>query len=256
MGASDLRVTVDSAKLRCVLDPALVLGHALGPRLALGLTRVFEPWLTRSFWHVLDASELLAHGAPSRAEGAMPPDAMALMQWIAMRDRIDAGSWLLRWVGDCVAESQLRSASDDDLVDRFEWFAAALTMRQEAAQGRLHCRDFGFDPLADALDAVALSAALEGALILSPQRGDAGPWPVQALAQLGIRPERVAGEGDTSLFAAERALVRQALAGAGLAALLQPLGTLAVAHVVAFVPAADNESADPWQQARAWWYVI
>ena len=65
MGASDLRVTVDGPKLRCVLDPALVLGHACGLKLALGLTRVFETWLPRSFWQVLDASDLLsADGAP------------------------------------------------------------------------------------------------------------------------------------------------------------------------------------------------
>ncbi|WP_137896600.1 hypothetical protein [Ramlibacter sp. 2FC] len=256
MGASDLRVTVDSAKLRCVLDPALALGHALGPRLALGLTRVFETWLTRSFWQVLDSSELLPHRAAEPGQAGQAPDASALGEWIALREATDAGSWLLRWVGDCLAESQLRSAGDESVVERFEWLAQALQERDEAA-GRSEAWCVGLDPLAGALDALALSATLEGALILCPLPvGGAAPGPVQALARLGLAAESVDGDA-ASLFAAERVLVREALAGAGLAALLQPLGRLAAVHVLALPgEAAGDESADPWLHARAWWYPV
>lgn len=258
MGASDLRVTVDSAKLRCVLDPALALGHALGPRLALGLTRVFEIWLTRSFWQVLDSSDLFLHPARRATADGTPPDAAALGEWIALRDGTDAGSWLLRWVGDCLAESQLRSGEGDGIVERFEWLAAGLAARQAVAGGEQPgwCRSF--DPLRGSLDALALSATLEGALILcSLAGGGAPPGPVQALARLGMTAEPVADDDARSLFAAERAVVRQALAGAGLAALVQPLGPLAVVHALA-LPADDgsDEAVNPWQHARAWWYQV
>jgi len=250
MGASDLRVTVDQPKLRCVLDPALALGHAAGPRLAQRLTRVFETWLTRSFWQTIDASELL------RQTG---PDPAALSEWIQLRDRTDAGSWLLRWVGDNLAESQLHASAGDDLVERFEWLAAALAARQDAAPAATwRC---GFDPVASAFDALALSAALEGALILSQcAPNDAAPWPIQALQRLQLPAEQLRDDS-TGLFAAERQVVRQALAAAGLAAMLEPLPPLAIVHALVMSrPGADTTSADdepdPWAQARVCWYLV
>jgi len=255
MGASDLRVTVDSAKLRCVLDPALALGHALGPRLALGLTRVFETWLTRSFWQVLDSSDLLLRRA--HRAGAAAPDAAALGEWITLRDGTDAGSWLLRWVGDCLAESQLRGGADEGLVERFEWFAGALAARDDRAGGVVEGWCLGVDPQRSALDALALSATLEGALILCRLPADGAPAPVRALARLGLAADAVLGD-PASLFAAERELVRQLLAGAGLAPLLQPQGPLAVVHALALPPSTgdDDEAVDPWQHAQAWWYPL
>lgn len=254
MGASDLRVSVEQAKLRCVVDPALALGHPAGARLAQRLTRVFETWLTRSFWQLLDASELLRDAGP---------DACALSEWQLLRERTDAGSWPLRWVGDNLAESQLKAVDADDLVERYEWLADALAARQDAAPATDWQR--GFDPVSSACDALALSAALEGALILSPcPRDAAAPWPVQALQRLRLPVEPAheghgAHEGRASLFAAERQLVRQSLAAAGLAALLQPLPPLAVVHVLV-APHADaasgDDGTDPWAQARAWWYLV
>lgn len=257
MGASDLRVTIDSAKLRCVLDPALALGHALGPRLALGLTKVFEIWLTRSFWQVLDSSEWFLHPA-RQAEGRDAVlDAFALGEWIALRDGTDAGSWLLRWVGDCLAESQLRGGgASDGIVERFERFAAGLDARQAVTGDDPPgwCRSF--DPLRGSLDALALSATLEGSLILCSGAGGALPPPVRALAGLGLSAELVADDAGC-LFSTERLVVRQALAAAGLAALAQPLGPLAVVHALA-LPGNEggDDPADPWQHARAWWYQV
>lgn len=254
MGASDLRVTVDGVKLRCVLDPALVLGHACGLRLALGLTRVFETWLPRSFWQVLDASELLGAGALPQA-GLHP---LALNAWTALRDGTDAGSWTLRWVGDNLAESQLRASSDDSLVERFEWHAEALLARQAQAAGRGWCH--GFDPVASAQDALALSAALDGALILCQAPGaDAEPGPVQALDRLGRKPPALAADDGASLMAAERVFVRQAIAAAGLAALLQSLGNACVVHALTLPPegdASNDDTQDPWQRSQAWWYRL
>jgi hypothetical protein len=230
MGASDLRVTVELPKLRCVVDPALALGHVAGPRLAQCLTRVFETWLTRSFWQLLDASELLPDSGPS-----LP----ALNEWLLLRERTDAGSWALRWVGDNLAET--------------------LAGRQEAMPGSDWRR--GFDPVAGAYDTLALSAALEGALILSPcAPGDAVPCPVQALQRLRLPVVRI-DDASPGLFATERQLVRQSLASVGLAALLQSLPPLAVVHVLVaprapLDSASADEEPDPWTHAQAWWYPV
>lgn len=255
MGASDLRVTVDAAKLRCVLDPALALAHAHGPRLALGLTRVFETWLTRSFWQVLDASELLLlRGTAGGAAAA--PDPAALTEWIALREGTDAGSWLLRWVGDCLAESQLRSAGDEPVVERFEWLAEALQRRDEAA-GRREGWCHGLDARAAALDGLALSAALDGALLLCPwPAGTEAPVPVQALARAGVPAEAATANED--LFAAERQWVRQQLAAAGLVPMLSSVGRLCAVHALAPPGGcgAAGDAEDPWAAAAAWWYAL
>ncbi|MGM9480156.1 hypothetical protein ACS5PN_03085 [Roseateles sp. NT4] len=254
MSASDLRVTVDGVKLRCVLDPALVLGQACGLKLALGLTRVFETWLPRSFWQVLDASEMLGS---ENQQGLHP---LALNDWTALRDGTDAGSWTLRWVGDNLAESQLRGSagSDDSLVERFEWHAEALQSHQTKPAARGWCH--GFDPVAGAHDALALSAALDGALILcrAPD-AEAAPGPVEALSGLDPPPRLLAESDATSLLAAERAFVRQAIAAAGLAALLQSVQHVCAVHALTLPPDADasnDDTQDPWQRSRAWWYRL
>jgi hypothetical protein len=269
MRLADLSFTVSQRKLACVLDPALVLGHCQGAELALRLARVLEPWLTRSFWQVIDASELLLpHTLHRPVHGTLParrmqPDAGALAAWIALRDVTDAGSWtFLRWIGDNRAESQVRDAAEPDIVDRYEQFAAALARR--AAPRDEHELWHGIDPVQCAMDTLALSACLGGAVILSqqPEDGAGEPWPVQALMQAGLEAHPLAPMPVETLFAAERQLLRNALAGAGLAAMLECLGRLAVVHVTvdasALPPATniDSSPADPWADARAWWYLL
>ncbi|RTL17925.1 MAG: hypothetical protein EKK52_15535 [Burkholderiales bacterium] len=254
MGASDLRVTVDGVKLRCVLDPPLVLGHAWGRPLALGLTRVFETWLPRSFWRVLDASELIS--LDTEAAPWLHP--LALSDWTALRDGTDAGSWPMRWVGDNLHESQLRSSADDSLLERFERHAEALEPPAPAPEGAAWA--CGFDPVGSSHDALALSAALDGALILC-QAADAqtAPGPVKALARLGHFPHELPADESRSLMAAERQFVREAVAAAGLAALLQSLGHLCVVHALTLPPAreaANDAGHNPWRRSQSWWYRL
>lgn len=257
MRPADLSLTVSQRKLACVLDPALVLGHGLGPALALRLARVFEAWLTRSFWQVIDASELLMHRPP---EGVAGPDPQALAAWIAMRDGTDAGSWTLRWVGDSLAESQLQQADGDvDLVDRYESLLAALLERvpEDGVRGGWAG---GLDPVLAALDTAALSASLDGALVLglaSPEPGRPPP-PVQALQRAGVTVRSLEPMPAHTLFATERAWVREALVGAGLATMAERLPPLAVLHVAAGAPASieGDGPGDPWAGAEAWWYLV
>jgi len=266
MRRPDLALTVRQRKLACVLDPALALCHAHGPLLAQRLTQVVEPWLTRSFWQVLDASELLLRRQArdvASSDGLAQPDASALTEWIRLRDCTDAGSWTFRWIGDCVAESQVQDATDVQVVERYETLAEALVRRltrECGAAAWLH----GYDPVAGALDTLILSATLGGAIVLSQDAGmsNVDPWPVQALARIGVNATCLQPLPAESLFAAERALLRDALAAAGLAPVLEELPPLIVLHVVAAdgdgnAATTSNDDAialDPWAGARAWWY--
>jgi hypothetical protein len=262
VSASDLRVSVAVSRLRCVAEPALVLAHPLGARLALALARVFELWVTRSLWHAIDNSELLARTVKAAGpEGAgRLPDARAVSEWITLRHGTDAGSWPMRWVGDCMAESQLQAAAEADLVDRFEWLRAAL----DRAAERDHAADLpawcgALDLRAGTRDALALSAALDGAMLLCLcPHADEAPWPVQDLQQRGLSAACLTDAADAGLFAAERQWIRQALAGGGLAVLLQALPDLAVVHVLldaSAAPAGDDDGG-PWIGAQTWWYRL
>ncbi|KVC77118.1 hypothetical protein WI76_17355 [Burkholderia ubonensis] len=281
MRADDMLVSVRSRKLACVLDPALVLGSRVGLAFALRLSRVLEPWLTRSFWQVIDASELLlpglAAGAPNDDIDAPWPLADVLQAWIALRDATDASAWPLRWIGDNLAESQLDGAVAPGIVMHYEALAEALAARlrldEDPVSGIWPSR---WRPREASVDALALSAALEGALVLTASVAQREPWPVQALARLG-RPARLLdplpAERSASLFAAERALLLDALAAAGLASLAQELPPLVALHVnvvpamvaAAHVPPREEEglapapridAANPWDDVRAWWYYL
>lgn len=277
MLADDLLVSVRSRKLPCVLDPALVLGSAWGLELALRLTYVTEPWLTRAFWQLIDASELLLPRlAHDDAPDLLAPRGEVLQAWITLRDRTDAGSWPFRWVGDRFAESQLKDHADAGLVDRYERLAESLVERAGDDGGEL-ARGWPplWDPLQASLDTLALSAALDAAVVLTARVRDEEPWPVRALHRLDLDTALLDPVPPDSLFAAERALLRDALAAAGLASMAQRLPRLAVVHMMTAdagslpqpdaAGGVDGEGAtgeparaavDPWRDARAWWYFV
>jgi hypothetical protein len=282
MHADDLFVHVHRRKLCCVLDPMLVLGTRVGCVFAVRLAQVLEPWLTRSFWQVIDASDWLmpalvaAHpvgggetGAQEPADDLTRPLHEVLQSWIALRDRTDAGSWPFRWIGDNLAGSQLQASVDASVVTRYEVLAEALSAQAVFTEA------FALDPLsgwdqADAsLDALALSVALDGAVVLTASARDAQPWPVQALARIG-RPARlldpVPDARAVSIFGAERDVLRHALAAAGLAGMVQELPRLAALHVNLSYAASfrwlgngqvrEPDAGNPWNGAQAWWYYL
>jgi hypothetical protein len=163
---------------------------------------------------------------------------------------------VLRWVGDNVAESHLCEAGPIDLVDRSERLHESLLQQLPDAQGPA-----GWSPCGDALvgapDVLALSAALDGALVLCAAApgelapGDLGPVPLVALLQrAGVQLRGPVPGDDSGLWGAERAWVREALAAAGAVPLLQGLPRLAALHVLA------GRAESPWNEARAWWYWI
>jgi hypothetical protein len=268
MRRSDFSVQLDRRKPPCVLDAALLLAYAPGPSMALRLATVFEPWLTRSFWQTLDASELLLMHS---AEDASAISGTALARWLTLRENTDIGSWVLRWVGDSLAESQLLDAVDLAVVDRYEALAEGLQRRADLADladlaepKDATCPAWrGFDMHRSATDALALSATMEGALVLCAAPHDALPPPVQAAHRLGLRLQALADPPPQSLFLAERQFLREALASAGLAVMTQSLPPLAAVHVWldedAPLPAEaslGDALPDPWAAASVWWYWL
>jgi hypothetical protein len=271
MRASDMLVHVQTKKLACVLDPALILATPGGMKLALRLTQVVEPWLTRTFWQLIDSSDWLrASLTREHAEAGALPQGDVLEAWIAMREQTDAGSWPFRWIGDRLAESQLLDHADADLIEHYESLADTLGTRAERHQGAgREDRTGRWDPLAASLDTLPLSAALDAAIILTAHdarsRRDSEPTLVRALHQLDIAVEAADSASPESLFAAERTLLREAFAQAGLSGMCQRLPRLAVLHVLTdrwSPPSADANrrddarSSDAWSEARAWWYAL
>lgn len=278
MRREDMLISVRSRRLTCVLDPALVLASPWGTALALRLPQVTEPWLTRSFWQVIDASELVLPGLVS-AEGATgelaQPATVSLQTWITLRDQTDAASWPFRWVGDNLAQSQVGEASDGGVVERYELLADALAKRFDGCEQEPGGFSLWWNPMQAALDALALSATLSGALVLTAQAGSGAPWPVDALNRVGI-PVKHLDPPPNSLFAAERILLRDSLVAAGLASLVQYVPRLVALHVMAGAPAfalsaagggsiaeygsacrADqDQAADPWRCGEGWWYYV
>lgn len=124
MHASDMLVHVHTRKLSCVLDPALILATPGGIKLALRLTHVVEPWLTRTFWQLIDSSDWLRAVLPNEdADAAVAPRSDVLGAWIEMREQTDAASWPFRWIGDRLAESQLLDHADACLIEHYEALA-------------------------------------------------------------------------------------------------------------------------------------
>lgn len=270
MRAADLSLTVSQRRLPCVLDPALLLAHPLGPALALRIACVLEGWVTRSFWLAVDSSELVQRrqarlAAAGELGAARQIDGQALGGWIALRERTDAGSWPLRWIGDSLPESQVGHEAEPELVERYEALAASLGGRvfDDGCTGGAWLQ--GFDPVVSALDTLALSACLDGAPVLSPcpMQADGEPWGVQALRRSKVNATPLEPLPNDSLFASERTLVREALARAGLAVWAERLPRLAVLHVWAEAPQGDallsldsDAATDPWDSAQAWWYYL
>lgn len=308
MRRADVSVHVEQRRLPCVLEPSLLLTHAQGPSLAMRLVSVVEPWLTRSFWQALDNSELLTGRVPQLGS-ATPISGAALTRWIQLRERTDESAWVLRWVGDRIAESQLRDVEDLSLFDQFELLQAALELRAEQRGMTLRSPWPGLDLRRAALDALSLSAVLEGALVLCAALAGQRPSLVVLAEQLGfdvieaVEGTAVVAAGGagagaradagaagmatgasavsptaaSSLFSTERALLREALARAGLATLAQQLPPLAVLHVVrmddagvtadppsdaaideplTLDAAGDCAPPDPWDGTRVWWYWL
>ncbi|WP_244851530.1 hypothetical protein [Caballeronia sp. SL2Y3] len=271
MHASDMLVHVHTRKLSCVLDPALILATPGGIKLALRLTHVVEPWLTRTFWQLIDSSDWLRAVLPNEdADAAVAPRSDVLGAWIEMREQTDAASWPFRWIGDRLAESQLLDHADACLIEHYEALADSLAARAERGRGKRRMDwPAHWDPGTASIDTLPLSAALDAAMILTARgalNGDEGePTLVSRLRELDILVEQADSASPDSLFAAERALLREALAQAGLTGLCQRLPRLAVVHVTAErwnASSADENrsddarSSDAWSEARAWWYPV
>lgn len=182
------------------------------------------------------------------ATAAISP--IALTRWIQLRERTDESAWVLRWVGDRIAESQLRDVEDLSLFDQFELMQRSLELRAKHRGLALRSPWQGIDWRRAALDAMSLSAVLEGALVLCAAARGREPALVALARQLGFRVRGVGSQGKRpaasdeapeTLFVTERLLLREALARAGLATLAQQLPPLAVMHVVAGLgePAPD-----------------
>lgn len=275
MRRADVSVQFDQRKAACVLEPALLLSRPVGPMLALRLSAVLEPWLTRSFWQILDSSDLLGmQGFAARS----CVDAQALQRWLAFRERTDSADCTLRWLGDRFAESRVDGAADFTVMERFEVLLEGLqtlharlpAQSGPASRGECALGWPGIDMAAGALDGLALSAVLEGAALLCELGSEAEPGLVTLARRMGLPVRAASEQGTDSLFLVERRVLREAMARAGAAPMLQALPGLAVVHAwvdedasTAATPLHTDPTEPPspcacrtWAGAQLWWYAL
>lgn len=278
----ELEVSVRGRRTAFVVDPLLALATPFGAELVQRLGPHVDLWMVRSFWQVLDASEYyrrdpLALFAPAAREAAGAAAAagvrLALDFWEGVRARTDLTSFRLHWVSDNVAESALADGTPPDLVERYERLHQTLAARvdpgDEATESAAY---FG------ALDTLALAAALGPVrvLTLAPSDPRAALAACCASTRLPLTPTAAAAAG----LERERAGLGDLLAQAGATPLVWCGLALSVVHVVmpcsvAGAPCAElvladdgdeplidavgtnisNVTSDPWEVARAFWYV-
>lgn len=249
-----LSLRVEQRRPAVVIDPELVLGPGpLGLLLTRLLSRTMEVWLVPELWQILDNTcrwrdepELLLPGRPPE----LIRDALdACERWRADTDATGLGCY---YVGHRGGDSLLPDGADQALPERWQVLASSLER---------HAGSFPLEePVAAAWrDAVALSAALPAAPILT--LAPAGSPPAIAEALASWRVLTLAAAPRDALHTRERRLLRELCVGAGAAKLVWAGLALAILHLVvpgtaadAAWPAAAGE--DPWNQARAFWYRL
>ncbi|MBL0010186.1 MAG: hypothetical protein IPP22_02545 [Nitrosomonas sp.] len=55
----DISLSVSQRRPVCVIDPALALASREAPLTVLRLAKLFELWVPRAFWQILDASDFI-----------------------------------------------------------------------------------------------------------------------------------------------------------------------------------------------------
>ena len=271
----DLSVQISRRRWRCVLDPLLCLSHG-GPAFARGLAPHAEVWLAPEFHHILDSWVLYDQKPDLLTQslgGSYVADEIrdALRLWLRLREESSRLGGRLYWVRDSLRESCLPSGMEESVLPRWEAMAEALDERLSKVSENN-------GPVVAAMrDAVALSAALPGALLLTlrqPAKSGLAPAVCRHLQAWGLSCRRL--DIDDDLVTLERSLLLRVLVEAGLAGFLWSGMGLAVMHLV--VPGdlspghgyASNsgeldfltEDGEPrplknaWEDARAFWYHV
>jgi hypothetical protein len=223
----DLVVAVSQERMPVVVDPQLALGECWSPVLTLKLSTVMEAWLPRSFWHCVDASEVLDRFPQAYV------CAHAVSEWAVLRQSGSPGLAGLSWLGDNPESSQCMRQPTASLIAHYE---DALDVFWAKLLGPSR---FSGDELAghqalsvesSSMDALALSACLGGVPLLCMASEDR-PVAVKLLERAGMAVEMISGDECASIFSEERGMVRAALARAGLAPLLRRAPALAVVRI-------------------------
>lgn len=239
----DLAVTLSQRRWVCVVDPALLLLTPFGPTLVQRLGELVELWVVRTFWGVLDGSDLYREEPQRLAESGLPgyprqvkedTVRLALEVWERIRRRSDLYGLRLRYLGDNFRQSALPEHKEPDLLARFELLHRGMLARFGAAG--LAPLEPGFEARDAALDVAALAAALNPALILTYHDfgAEAAPSLCRLLSSWGVVDAAEKNPiAHDPLAALERGHVRSLLVHAGLAPVCWDGIQLAVVHLLA-----------------------
>lgn len=290
MQVPDISLSISERRPVCVLDPALALASRQAPLTVMRLAKLFELWVPRAFWQILDSSDYIEQQLAEQAqklinstqnEGSqerLSEYCDTIKIWQSLRSRRDTTGLGLRWLGDKLEESILGSETDWEAIQRYEALAQSILDRRAGTDG--------FNPISleyAAVDAVALAAALGSRflLALADPAENSVPTCCQTISSCNLTVQCIRSPDSSSLFRKEREQIRDLLAWGGATAWTVKGASIAVVQVIAPMiwekssanlepmltmdmalpgsPVCDDcETArsDYWKDAMVFWYLL
>lgn len=286
----DISLSVSQRRPVCVIDPALALASREAPLTVLRLAKLFELWVPRAFWQILDASDFIEqqplNSATKRTGSAVHEYSQEQFReycdtikiWQSLRSRRDTTGLGLRWLGDKLEESSLGSETDWEAIQRYEALAESMMGSESEADG--------FSPVSleyATADALILAAALGSRFViaLAGANNDSGPMCCQTILSGKIPIKCINSTDSSTLIKREREQIRDLLAWGGAAMWSVKGASIAIVQVVAPMIwekslsdkepimsmdlALSNESSgagvaiachDYWKHATVFWYLV
>lgn len=285
----DISLSISQRRPVCVIDPALALASREAPLTVLRLAKLFELWVPRAFWQILDASDFIEqqpiNNLNKRTSSAVHEYGQEQFReycdtikiWQSLRSRRDTTGLGLRWLGDKLEESSLGTETDWEAIQRYEALAESM-MGSESDADR-------FSPISleyATLDALILAAALGSRFViaLAGSNKDSGPMCCQTILSEKIPIKCINSTDSSALIKREREQISDLLAWGGAAMWSVKGASIAIVQVIAPMiwenPTFDkgslmsmdlalsNESSgagaiarhDYWKDATVFWYLV
>ncbi|UJP06067.1 MAG: hypothetical protein LZF61_03580 [Nitrosomonas sp.] len=290
MRVPDISLSISERRPVCVIDPALALTSREAPLTVLRLAKLFELWVPRAFWQILDSSDFIEQQPVDQAQKLIGyPQADCDQEqlreycdtikiWQSLRSRRDTAGLGLRWLGDKLEESLLGSDTDWEVIQRYEALAQSMLGRKSRVDS--------LSPISleyATVDALILAAALGSRFLIARASANENAEPMCCQTMLASNvPIRCIHPSDSSiLIRKEREQIQDLLAWGGAAAWTVTGTSIAIVQIMAPLvwekttaglesmlsmdmpfaadaPEVRGEISYPdyWQDAVAFWYRL
>lgn len=241
MRVPDISLSISERRPVCVIDPALALISREAPLTVLRLAKLFELWVPRAFWQILDSSDfieqqpvnlaqkLIGHAANELSQDRFREYCDTLKIWQSLRSRRDTPGLGLRWLGDKLEESILGSETDWEVIQRYEALAQSIQDRKPETES--------FNPISleyATADALTLAAALGSRFLIALASPNKNTEPIccQTILSSNIPIQCIHSPDSSVLIRKEREQIQDLLAWGGAAAWSVKGASIAIVQVI------------------------